>query len=178
MEDYLFFVHHAHGVQIHSFVLMNNHFHLLISAPRGNISAALLYFMRESSREISRLTGRMNHTWGARNHKTVIPTFHQFMNVYKYVYYNPVRAGICGAAEAYTYSTLSGLCGAGKMNIPLAEDTILFNPTFDGRALEWINRQPKIEHLEEVGKALRKPVFQLSTPRKAQRPSFLENSLL
>ena len=51
---------------------MGNHFHLLVTAPDGNLSAAMLYFMRETSREVSRRSGKINQTWGMWNRKTVI----------------------------------------------------------------------------------------------------------
>src|ERR1700722_12532057 len=76
MEDYLYLVAHVFDLRIHSFVLMSNHFHLLATAPRGNLSEVLLYFMRETSREITRRTYRINQTWGIRNHKTHIGNSH------------------------------------------------------------------------------------------------------
>ena len=93
MEDYLFLLSSTHNLNVHSFVLMANHFHLLVSAPQGNLSEALLYFMRESSKQITHFSGRINQTFGNRNHKTHIASYHHYLNTYKYVYQNPVQAG-------------------------------------------------------------------------------------
>lgn len=178
MEDYLFLTSGHFGLRLHSFVLMSNHFHLLVTAPNGNLSAALLYFMRESSKEISRLSGRINQTYGIRNHKTRIGCYHYFMNSYKYVYQNPIRAGICKRAEDYPFSTLNGLCGLRKFSIPLVEDTILFSPEFDESALKWINAPPEPALQEEMRLALRRSDLIFKASRKTGKESKLKEFLL
>lgn len=178
MEDYLFLTSSLYGLRLHSFVLMSNHFHLLLTAPNANLSEALLYFMRETSREITRLSGRINQTYGIRNHKTRISNYHYFMNTYKYVYQNPIRAGICKRAEDYPYSTLNGLCGLSRLLIPLAEDTILFSPEFDESALRWINAPPEPSLQEEMRLALRRTDLIFKTSRKTGRESKLKEILL
>ncbi len=178
MEDYLYFVAGAFQVNIHAFVLMSNHFHLIITSPRGNLSETLLYFMRETSREISRTSGRINQTYGTRNHKSCIGNHHYFMNTYKYVYRNPVRAGVVSAVEEYPYSTLHGACGLSRLIIPLVEDTILFSPDFDQGVIDWLNTSPDPAWEQEVRLALRKPSMDFNTDRKTGRPSDLEKNLL
>ncbi|CAN5722255.1 hypothetical protein BH10BDE1_BH10BDE1_35840 [soil metagenome] len=176
MSDYLFLSVKAFDLTIHSFVLMPNHFHLLVSAPPGNLSPALFQFMRETSRGITKIAGRINQTYGSRNHKTVIESHHYFLNAYKYVYRNPVRAGLCDKAQDYKYSTLSGLLGLNQLVIPVAEDTILFPEGFDGSAVDWLNTKPDVDHEEEVRCALKKSAFALA--KRNGRPSALERSVL
>ncbi|PWU18041.1 MAG: hypothetical protein C5B49_07850 [Bdellovibrio sp.] len=178
MEDYLYLISHQFNLHIHSFVLMANHFHMLLSAPDRNLSQALLYFMRETSREITRLSGRINQTYGNRNHKTYLGGYHYFMNSYKYVYRNPVRAGICRWVEEYPYSTLHGVCGLKRLIVPVAEDTILFTPEFDQTALNWLNTKSTPDHEEEIRLALRRSAFELKTPRKLGRKSDLGSTLI
>ncbi|CAN5585295.1 hypothetical protein BH10BDE1_BH10BDE1_36270 [soil metagenome] len=176
MSDYLYLVAKAFDLSIHSFVLMPNHFHLLVSSPPGNLSPSLNHFMRETSRGITQITGRINQTYGCRNHKTVIGSYQYFLNAYKYVYRNPVRAGLCERVEDYKFSTLSGLLGFRQIVIPLAEDMILFPERFDDTALDWLNSKPDADHEEEVRCALRKPTFVLA--KRNGRPSVLERSVL
>lgn len=178
MEDYLYLIAAQFNVRIHSFVLMSNHFHLIISAPHNNLSQALLYFMRETSKEIGRLSGRINQVYGARNFKTHLGSFHYFMNTYKYVYRNPVRAGICQFVEEYPYSTLHGQCGLKKLIIPLAEDTLLFDPNFSESALRWLNATPNIELEDEMRLILRRSNFESKAPKRTGRLSLLETQLL
>ena len=178
MEDYLYLIHQAYQVRLHAFLLMSNHFHLMISAPDNNLSEALLYFMRETSKEITRLSGRINQTYGARNHKTHLGNVHYFMNTYKYVYQNPVRAGIVARVEEYRYSTIHGLCGLNRLIIPLESDTLLFNPQFDESVLAWLNTKPDPKHVDEMRRALRHPKFELKKSRKNGKASELEKLLL
>lgn len=177
MEDYLYLMSKEFDVKIHSFVLMSNHFHLLITATKDNLSAALLYFMRETSREISRLSGRINQTYGARNHKTLLTSYHYFMNTYKYIYQNPLRAGLCKRVEDYRFSTLNGLCGLNRLIIPVEEDTILFDPNFIDANLEWLNIRPSLELENEMRLALTRPEFKLSLCKTSRNPSLLEEQL-
>jgi REP element-mobilizing transposase RayT len=177
MSDYLYFVSHHYQLKIYAFVLMSNHFHLLASTPEINLSEILNYFMRETSREIGRLSGRINQIYGARNHKTLLPSFHYYMNTYKYIYRNPVRAKICNDVVEYPYSTLHGLLGLRRMIIPMAEDTLLFKGELDESHLLWLNTPSIAEHEDEMRRALRRSVFKLPKT-KDRRKSELETTLL
>lgn len=177
MEDYLFILHHGFNVRIHSFVLMSNHFHLIVTPTLPNLSSAMLYFMRETSKEISRLTGRINQTYGNRNHKTWIGNYYYFLNSYKYVYQNPIRAGISSTVQSYPYSTLHGLLGNSKLIVPIDED-LLFQPNLDSTVLNWLNRKVENDHANQIKMALRGPLFELPICRKTMKRSFLEDNLL
>jgi hypothetical protein len=157
---------------------MSNHFHLILHAPHNNVSAALNYFMRESSREISRLSGRINQTYGGRNHKCLINSYHYYMNVYKYIYRNPVRAGLCERVEQYPYSTLSGLVGNVRLPFTMPKDTLLFDPDFQAANIKWLNTPSKQTHEDEVRRALRKATFKFAKARGSGTPSELETLLI
>ncbi len=172
MEDYLFLCNKLYGLDIHAFVLMPNHFHLIASAAAGNISESLNHFMRETSKEISKLSGRINQTYGSRNHKSLITNHHHFTNVYKYVYRNPVRAKLVSTVEEWPYSTVTGLLGLRKLSIPVVEDTLMFPEQFDESNLTWLNTTPETAHEDEIRKALRKAKFCL--PKFKRQDSVLE----
>lgn len=176
MELQLYFVKHAFNLKIHAFVLMPNHFHLLVSAPEANLSQAMRYFMTETSRALLRLSGRINQTYGSRYFRTSIPSLHYFLNVYKYLYRNPVNANLCSQVEDWPFSTLSGLLGLSPLLIPLEEDTLLFAEGEMESHLRWLNREPDDISWEEVRKALRKPEFKI--PHRGNRASPLEIDML
>jgi putative transposase len=174
MEDYLFFIHHAYGVEILQFVLMPNHFHLLIRCPNGNLSDAMEYFMRETSRQLTNKTGRINQTYGTRFHRTLVTSDRYHRHVYKYIYRNPVKAGLCELTQEYPFSTLRGILGLTKIHIPLADDTFLFNPLIRTSTLEWLNRRPKQIHENEIRQALKKAVFGFPKfNQKTRQPTLL-----
>ena len=178
MENHLFFVAHAFEIKIHSFVLMPNHFHLLASSPQANMGTAMNFFLRETSKEMNRLTGKINQNYGTRHHKCLLGDYHYFMNAYKYVYQNPLRASLCTYAESYPYSTLAGLCGVRPLRIPVVEDTILFDPNFDESALQWINQRPSLNLEEEMRLGLRRSMFELKASFQNGKTSRLQSQLL
>jgi len=174
MEDYLFFIHHAYEIEICAFVLMSNHFHLLVQSPQANLSQAMHYFMRETSRRIAYDARITNHLYGSTYHPTLIRGPHHYLSAYKYVYRNPVRAQLCEKVEDYPFSTLAGLLGQQKLNIPMAEDRTLFRSV--ECTLEWMNTEPQPEHTEEIQRALRRPEFTHSKIGPSRKPHDLESS--
>jgi len=107
----IFSTHWAHvieefGVQVHSFVLMSNHFHAVLSTPNSNLDEAMLWFQREGARAINRATGRINHVFGGPYRWTAIQSQFQYRHVFRYVYQNPLKSGLVRRVEDYPYSTL------------------------------------------------------------------------
>lgn len=174
-ENQLFFIHHAFGIRIHAFVLMKNHFHLLASDPKMQLSQALRWLMTETSREIGRRTGRKNRMYGQRNFKCLISNYHYYMHAYKYIYRNPVEAQACKQVEDYPYSTLYGLVGKRKLVIPIEED-LLFDD-FE-RNLVWLNMGVKKEDWDSIRGALHRSEFKLRKNPKRNTTSDLEIKLL
>lgn len=174
--DHLYFCAIAFDVEIYSFVLMQNHFHLLARFPQNNLSKAMAYLMRETSRQICKNAERINSTYGSRFHSSMIKDEIHFRNVYKYNYRNPVSAGVVKYAEEYSFSTLAGLLGQRPLSIPLQEDTILFeNPE---ETLRWLNRTPDENHEREFRLALRRPTLSFALNRKNKKESVWQKELL
>lgn len=158
--DYLYLMKCGFGVEIHSFVLMSNHFHLIATFPEGNLGHAMNYFMRETSRVISRSSGRINQVYGGPHHKSLLESYRYFLHAYKYVYRNPVEAQLCEMVEEYPYSTLSGLLGLNRIVIPVTEDLLLFDPSVES-ALRWLNQSYKKGHRDAIRTALSHSTFSL-----------------
>ena len=175
MSNYLYFIHHAYGVRIHSFVLMNNHFHLIASFPNGNLSEALNYFIRETSRSIGVDSNRINHVFGTRTFRSCISSTRYFEHAYKYVYRNPVEAGLCERVEQYPFSTIQGLFGLAHSTIPIEEDTLMFDQPSEVNLL-WLNTAPDEESRQTIRKALRAPEFHLPNKKSTNRRHPLEST--
>src|SRR5688500_9191320 len=52
------------GVRIHAFVLMPNHFHLLITVPEHDLVIVMQHFMRAATKEMNRRSGRSGRVFG------------------------------------------------------------------------------------------------------------------
>lgn len=174
-ENYLWFLAKAFNVEIFSFLLMPNHFHLIAKFPRANTSEAMMYFMRETSKEIGKQSNRINQVYGRPFHSSVIKSNHYFRYAYKYVYRNCVSAGLANLVEEYPYSTLSGKLGSSRLIIPVVEDTLLFDNPFS--TLRWLNTDFAAEARIEIREALRKSEFGFRRT-KANALSPLESVLL
>lgn len=164
---HLSFISFAFNVRIHAFVLMSNHFHLIALAPEGNLSEAMRFFMSESGRDLRLLSTRVNCTYGTRFHRSLLSSPQYYLHAYKYLYHNPVQAGICERVEEYPYSTLPALLGNSRFDVPVFDD---FNwSTFNSRALtlSWLNRKPNEGQWDIVRRSLRKSAFKLPKGRRA-----------
>ncbi len=157
MSNNLKFIHQAYDIRILSFVLMNNHFHLLAMFPQNNMGANMNYFLRETSKEINARANRQHHAFKRTYFRSLINTYHYYTHAYKYVYRNPVEAGICNYVEEYRYSTLHSTLGQSRSIIPTLEDDTLFSDL--SRTVNWLNRPVKTEHREAVRRALRRSEF-------------------
>ena len=156
--DYLTILKYEFNFEIISFVLMSNHFHMLIKTPDANLSEGMNYFMREVSKEISVKTRRINQTFGGPYHWCLLDSYKYFLNSYKYIYRNPVEAGLATTCEGYSYSSLSRVLGFRRLNFPIETDTILFSPDLQIEALSWLNTGKHDIH-QHVSIALQKRTF-------------------
>lgn len=119
--------------------------------------------MKETSRNIAQMSGRINHVYGARYHKSLIRNDLYFSHAYKYVYRNPVEAEICSDVRDYPFSTLNGLVGLSKIIVPLECDDLLFNSP--EQTLAWLNTAPDESDVEIIRRALKKAEFSIGQSR-------------
>ncbi len=157
--------HEIHPVEIISFVLMGNHYHLMVQTPKGNLDLFMYEFNKRLALRIKTQTGQINRIFGGRYKWCLIESQKYFMNCYKYIYQNPIRAGLVNRCEDYPHSTLQSILGKSPFKIPL-HDRYGFK---DEYGLMWLNE--KIDHEEEISikKKLNKSI--ISDPIKgASRP--------
>lgn len=173
---YLWFVSNAYQVKIHAFVLMSNHFHLLVSTPEANIDQAMNYLLREVSKRIGEVAGRKNQIFGGPYHWSLIKNTIYYHHAYKYIYRNPVHAGICDRVEDYKYSTLRGLLGKGTSVIPAIDNLCLIQHPH--RQVEWLNRSYTNEDRLSIKKALRHREFQISADQRTGKRSHLDSKIM
>ena len=162
--------------KIHSFVLMENHYHLMLTTPQANLSELMGNFMRETTRQLNLAAGRINQAWGSRHFRSVIASDHYYLHAYKYIYSNPVAAGLAQRCEDYLYSSLRFLLGMGTVEFPVAEDETLFSD-LEG-TLSWLNRKPDDDDWLQVSWAMKQSQFRLPKRKDNKKPSQLEYDIL
>src|SRR5207237_1433286 len=109
-----------YGAEIHTFVLMSNHYHLLVTTPLGNLDLFMRYFQTEACRAIQERAARKNHVFGGRYKWTILGGSAAVAYAYKYILRNPVRARIAENVESYPYSSFTSLSLL-KSELPISE---------------------------------------------------------
>ena len=66
-----------------------------------------------------------------------ITSYRQLLNTHRYVYRNPIEAGLCTSIETYPFSTLRFFLGVEQTDLPII-DRIRFVQQ-PARRLQWIN---------------------------------------
>jgi putative transposase len=162
-----------HHVEIVSFVLMGNHYHMLLITPESNLDSFMYEFNKRLSLKIRKSTGRINKIFGGRYKWCLIQSQNYFLNCYRYVYQNPVRAGVVEKCEDYPYSTLRAVLGKVHFSVPV-HDKYGFK---DDYGLMWLNKKLDIVEIDELKKKLaRSTLVDLKT--KSRRKIEVENNVL
>lgn len=93
-------------VRVHSYVLMTNHVHLLLT-PQGehDISRALQTAIRRYTGYFNKRYSRTGFLWDSRAHATVIEEDRYLLACHRYIDMNPVRAGLVERAGEYLWSS-------------------------------------------------------------------------
>lgn len=140
-----------HGIKVASFVLMNNHFHLLLLTPNEDIDRVMYFFMKEVTLELLKCTGRINKIFGGRYKGSIIQSYGHLVNVYKYILRNPIEVSLSDRAENYPYSTL----------FPSIQISCAF--TFEQfenlDELSWINQRFEKHEADSIRCGLSKTIF-------------------
>lgn len=141
-------------INIHSFVLMNNHYHLLIDTPLANIDKFMQFFNKNLSCRISRDAGRINRIFGSSYKWTLIKSDNYYNNVFRYVYQNPVKAMLVGKCEDYTYSSLQQKIHkySSIKKINLLETTLKFD-------LSWLNTPLGNSNTKTIKRGLKSAIY-------------------
>jgi len=92
--------------QIHAYVLMTNHVHLLLTpAKKNSISLMFQSIGRLYVTYINKAYDRSGTLWEGRHKGNIIDTENYFMTCMKYIELNPVRAGMVNEANDYCWSS-------------------------------------------------------------------------
>jgi putative transposase len=101
-----------HGVQVHAFVLMTNHVHLLASASvDGAVSRAMQSVGARYVRYFNRRHQRTGTLWEGRFRACLVASDQHLLAACRYIDLNPVRAGIVRHPADYAWSSYRTLTG-------------------------------------------------------------------
>ena len=108
-EDFLaLLARHARDqqVQVHAYVLMDDHLHLLLTPQQdGGLSRLMQALGRAYVRGFNTRHGRSGTLWEGRYRSTVIEPERHLLACMAYIDLNPVRAGLVHAPQEYAWSS-------------------------------------------------------------------------
>ncbi|RMG60547.1 MAG: hypothetical protein D6713_02640 [Deltaproteobacteria bacterium] len=106
-------------------VLMDNHYHLILKLTEPNLDKAFQYINSQLARKINKLLGRCGHLWKDRYRSLIISSDEYYDSCVRYIYQNPVRAGICKHPMEYDRSTLGFYAFGKKIDVEVSEDDLI-----------------------------------------------------
>ena len=113
------------GWLCHAYCLMDNHYHLLIETPRGNLSAGMRQLNGVYTQRFDRRHDRVGHVFQGRFKAIVVDRDGYLLELCRYVVLNPVRAGVVKRIERYPWSSYPATMGFAAAPAWLTTDWVL-----------------------------------------------------
>ena len=95
-----------YGIQIHNYCLMDNHYHLLLKTPFGNISRAMRHINGVYTQRFNRLEQRDGPLFRGRYKAILIDSDAYLLQVSRYIHLNPHNANLDHKLKLVSWSSL------------------------------------------------------------------------
>ena len=113
------------GLEVHAYVLMNNHYHLLVKTKKANLSRAIQWLGVSYSVWFNRRYQRSGHLFQGRFKSFLIQDEIYFAAMCLYIHGNPLRAGVVEKLSDYPWSSYPAYCGKESPNGWLEMESVL-----------------------------------------------------
>jgi putative transposase len=107
LSDY----HERFGLLVHAYVLMDNHYHLVLGTPRGNLLKAMHGINSSYTGYFNRKHCRKGHLFQGRYKGILVEKEAYLLPLSRYIHLNPFRAGLVKRPEDYEWSSYSEYLG-------------------------------------------------------------------
>jgi len=104
-KSYLKKAQEKYGCRLHCYVLMQNHYHLLLETPHGNLGKVMHYLNGSYTGFFNRRTGRSGDLFQGRYKAILVDVDSYLLELSRYIHLNPVKAGIVEKPQDYPYSS-------------------------------------------------------------------------
>jgi REP element-mobilizing transposase RayT len=98
----------------HAYCLMNNHFHLVIETPDGNLAKGMRQLNGVFTQASNRKHRRTGHLFQGRYHAVLVDRDEYFLELARYTTLNPVRAGMVKHPGKWPWSSYRAMVGSAK----------------------------------------------------------------
>ncbi len=170
-----------HKVAVNAYVLLDNHFHLLLTPPSEEAMSLMMQSVgRSYVRYFNKRHNRTGTLWEGRYKSSVLDSEAYLLTCMSYIDLNPVRAGLVEAPENFDWSSYKHLIGQkiDKLVTPHALYWGLGNTPFSREAAyaEFVSSglsatiQKDLTESVLKGRVVGRPEFLKSLQKKTQRP--------
>lgn len=126
-----------HEITTRAFVMMSNHYHWLCDFDRIQDPAFFEWFHESVNFHFLHEAQYPDYVLEYQPHIIQLDSLASYRNTYKYIYRNPVTAGLTHKAEDYPFSTLRHVLGHGRKPFNIEDNMgIVSDPI---RVVGWIN---------------------------------------
>ncbi len=109
----------------HAYCLMNNHYHIVIETPDGNLSKGMRQLNGVYTQAYNKRHHRVGHVFQGRFKGVLVQKDSHFLEVCRYVVLNPVRAKMVGQPRQWKWSSYRATAGSTQPHGCLTVDEIL-----------------------------------------------------
>ena len=114
-----------HGVQVHAWCLLDNHFHLLLLSESGRLSDAMRFLGGRFTQRINYRDGRDGPIFRGRFTSVAIESDAHLMQVSRYIHRNPVEASLIAEPWQWPWSSAQAYLGLTQTPAWLHTEAIL-----------------------------------------------------
>lgn len=114
-----------YGAVIHCYCLMDNHYHLLLETPSGNLAQIMRHINGAYTTYFNIKRNRSGHLFQGRYKAILVEKDVYAKELSRYIHLNPVRAGIVSQPEVYEWSSCAAYVGTTASPKWLVRDFIL-----------------------------------------------------
>jgi len=149
------------GIRIHAYVLMDNHYHLLVETPEANLSRAMQWINVSYSIWFNRRHHRAGHLLQGRFSAVVVEDDAGWQEVARYVHLNPVRVAGLGLGKRQRAASRAGAVQA-------PEEELVAKRLERLRQFSWSSYRSYAGYTAGVGWLWRDPLEKLCGGRSRQ----------
>lgn len=109
----------------HAYCLMDNHYHLLIETPDGNLSMGMRHLNGVYTQAFNRRHKSVGHVFQGRFKAIIVEKESHLLELCRYVVLNPVRAGMVSSPQKWRWSSYRATVGNARKESYLSTDWLL-----------------------------------------------------
>jgi len=117
-----------YDVIIHTYVLMTNHYHILLETKQNNLSKAIQFLNDKYAKYYNKKYKRVGHLWQGRYKSYALYDDAHFWIVAKYIERNPIKANMVNDINQYNYQSFFEWKNRSK-NYELLNNSKIFDMT-------------------------------------------------